>query len=99
MTNIQRRVIKLGKRNPASQLFRAKSDKEAIAAWRQELNSVLHIFNVRPVRPVWDLLIIVLQTKLLIKLVVDMRHSESGQEGADGQHSVSVACHPSTREL
>ena len=52
VANIQGRVIKLGKRNPVSQLFHAKSDKEALAAWRQELNSVLHIFNVRPVRSI-----------------------------------------------
>ena len=99
MADIHAGVIKLGKRNTVSQLLHAKSDKEAIAAWKQELNSVLYIFNVCPVRPVWDLLTIALQTKLLFKLVVDTHRSESGQEGADGQHSVSVACHPLMREL
>ena len=99
MAEIQAGVIKLGKRNPVSQLFHAKSDKEAIAAWRQELNSVLHIFNVRPARSVWDLLTIALQTKLSIRLVADMYRGKTGQEGADGQHSVSVAFRPPAKEF
>jgi hypothetical protein len=43
------KVVKNSKRNPVSRLFRAKNDEDAIAAWRQDLNRILHIFNVRSV--------------------------------------------------
>ena len=47
MGEIQRKVIKQSGRNPASRLFHAKNDKEAIAAWKSDLNKILHVFNVR----------------------------------------------------
>jgi hypothetical protein len=49
LAEIQGKVVKRGKRNHVSRLFHAKNDKEAIAAWRQDLNKILHIFNVRSV--------------------------------------------------
>ena len=49
VVEIQRRVIKQSRRNAVSRLFHAKSDKETIAAWRSDLNRILHIFNVRRV--------------------------------------------------
>ena len=47
MAEIQRKVIKLGKRNVASRVFHAKVDRDKIAAWRYDLVRVLHVFNVR----------------------------------------------------
>lgn len=47
VAEIQRKIIKKGKRNAISQLFHAKDDQGAIAAWRSELNRTLHVFNVR----------------------------------------------------
>ena len=44
---IQRKVVKQGKRNVASRLFHAKGDKDEIVAWKQDLLRVLNIFNVR----------------------------------------------------
>jgi hypothetical protein len=49
VAEIQRKVIKQSGRNPVSRLLHARYDKEKIAAWRLELNRVLHVFNVRSV--------------------------------------------------
>ena len=51
VAEIQGRVVKKATRNPVSRFFRSKNDKDAIAAWRQDLNRILQIFNVRSVRP------------------------------------------------
>ena len=47
LTEIQRKVVKQGKRNPASRLFYARGDKDKIAGWKQDLVRVLNVFNVR----------------------------------------------------
>jgi hypothetical protein len=52
VTEIQGRVVKKGKRHAVSRLFHGKNDKDAIATWRQDLNRILHIFNVRFTEPV-----------------------------------------------
>jgi hypothetical protein len=52
LTGIQRKVIKQGKRNAVSRFILTKNDKEKIAAWKQDLLRVLHVFNVRPIGPV-----------------------------------------------
>ena len=52
VAEIQKSIVKRGKRSPVSRLFHAKDDKEAIAAWRLELSRFLHVFNVRPVTSV-----------------------------------------------
>ena len=52
MVEIQRKIVKQGNRNAVSRLY-AKNDKDAIVAWRQDLNRILHIFNVRSVGLVW----------------------------------------------
>ena len=36
-----------------SRTFYAKTDKDAIAAWKQEFNKILQIFNVRSVCSIW----------------------------------------------
>ena len=58
---IQRNIIKQGKRNPISQRYHAKDDKEAITTWRLRLDIVRHIFNVRSVTSARPLLTIRLQ--------------------------------------
>jgi hypothetical protein len=47
LADIQTKIIKKGKRNPASRLLHAKNDKEMIAAWKSDLAKILLIFNVR----------------------------------------------------
>jgi hypothetical protein len=49
---IQRNIIKRGKRNAISRLYHANDDKKAIATWRLDLDGILHVFNVRSVTPV-----------------------------------------------
>ena len=87
----------------ASRLFHAQNDKEAIAAWRLDLNRVLQVFNVRSVRsvPLSAVANISLQTELAINthvLVSDIhRKMVTGQEGTDGlRHSVSLTLRPPT---
>ena len=48
VAEIQRSIIKRGKRSAISRLFHAKDDKETIAGWRSDLIRILHVFNVRP---------------------------------------------------
>jgi tetratricopeptide (TPR) repeat protein len=47
LAGIQRKVVKQGRRNALSRFILAKSDKDKIAAWKQDLIRVLHVFNVR----------------------------------------------------
>ena len=77
VAEIQRNIVKRGKRSPVSRLFHARDDKEAIAAWRLELSMILHVFNVRPVTPLWSSPTIRFQTELSINthvVVSDIRH-------------------------
>ena len=50
MGEIQKKVVKQGERNVASRFFHAMSDKDAIAGWKQDLQLILQVFNVRPAR-------------------------------------------------
>ena len=49
VAGIQNKVIKQGRRSAVSRVFHSKNDKDAIAAWRQDLIRILQIFNVRSV--------------------------------------------------
>lgn len=53
VAEIQNGVIKQGERNTISRVFHAKNDRDAVATWRQDLNRILHVFNVRSINPVW----------------------------------------------
>jgi hypothetical protein len=63
---IQREIVKKGKRNTVSRLFHAKIDKETITAWKSDLAKALLIFNVRSVVAVWLLLTVCSQTELAL---------------------------------
>ena len=52
VTEIQKKVVKQGKRNVVLRFILTKSDKEKIAAWKQDLLRVLQVFNVCSVGPV-----------------------------------------------
>ena len=43
------KLVKWGKRNAVFRHFRAKKDKETIAAWRLGLDKILLDFNVRSI--------------------------------------------------
>jgi len=52
VAEIQKNIIKRGKRNGVSRMFHAKNDKEMIATWRLDLDRILHVFNVCSVTPI-----------------------------------------------
>ena len=49
MDNAQTTIVDKNERNVLSRALHAKSDKGAIAAWKQEFNRILQILKVRPV--------------------------------------------------
>ena len=66
MAEIQKNIVKRGRRSGVSRIFHAKNDKETIAIWRLDLNRILHIFNVRFVTPARTPLTACFQTELVI---------------------------------
>jgi hypothetical protein len=49
VADIQKKLVKWGKRNMVSRRFHAKEDKETIVAWRLDLERILRAFKVRSV--------------------------------------------------
>ena len=67
MAQIQRSAVEPDKRNYVSRIFNPKKDKDAVAAWRSELDRIVHVFEVRsPLHSLPALLIVHLQTELAI---------------------------------
>jgi len=94
VAEVQRKVIKRSGRNAASRLFHAKSDKETIAAWRVELNRILHVFNVRSIALTWSSLTVHFQTELVVNIhvvVSDIRHDVSKIREENGGQVRSVS--------
>jgi hypothetical protein len=52
VAKIQGKVVKQGKRNALCRFVLSKTDKDKVAAWKQDFFRVLHVFNVRSVRSV-----------------------------------------------
>ena len=46
VATIQEKVMKRGGRHSISRFFHSRDDKDAIAAWKSDLNRILHVFNV-----------------------------------------------------
>ena len=95
MGEIQRNVIKQGKRNVISQHLHARNDKDKIGGWKLDLNRILHVFNVRSVASVRLLLTVDYQVELVINIHVDVSNTRimvseihrtivKGQEGSGG---------------
>jgi hypothetical protein len=49
VAEMQRKVVKQSKRNAVVRFILAKGDKDKIAAWKQDLVRVLHVFKVRSI--------------------------------------------------
>ena len=49
VVDIQRNVNERGKRSKVLRFILAKSDKDKIAVWNQDIVRVLHVFNVRSI--------------------------------------------------
>lgn len=77
MAEIQRKVIEQSGRSPASRLLHAKNDKETIAAWKSDLNRILHVFNVRPTISIRLLLTTKFQTELLMNVHHDVANTHT----------------------
>ena len=45
------KIVEKGGRNQLSRIVHAKNDKDALVAWRLDLNRILHVFNVSFVIP------------------------------------------------
>lgn len=96
---IEENVVEKGRRKLLSRLVHARNDKEVMAAWRSDLNRVLHIFNVRSASFVRQSLTVLFQTEMAINthmMVSDLhRNASTSQEGTDDQRPlVSVDFHP-----
>ena len=50
VAEIQGEVLKRGGRGRVSRFLHSRDDKDVIAAWKSDLNRLLHVFNVRSVR-------------------------------------------------
>ena len=46
MADIQEKIVKKNDRNVLTRALYAKSDRDAIAAWKQEFSKILQIFQV-----------------------------------------------------
>ena len=67
VAQIQRSANEPKERNPISRIFYAKKDEATIAAWRSDLDRILHIFEVRSVvDSLPTLLTVHLQTELAL---------------------------------
>ena len=47
VAEIQEKVLKRSGRGSVSRFFHSRDDKDAIVAWKSDLNRILHVFNVR----------------------------------------------------
>ena len=52
--NIREKIGNKRGRNRLSRVFHAKSDKDAVGAWKLDLSRILHVFNVRSITNVWS---------------------------------------------
>ena len=67
MAQIQRSVAEPDKRNIFSRILNPNKDKEAIAAWRSELDRIVHVFEVcSTVRSLPTILTVHLQIELAL---------------------------------
>ena len=46
IAEIQEKILKRSGRHGVSRFFHSSDDKDAIAAWKSDLNGILHVFNV-----------------------------------------------------
>jgi hypothetical protein len=103
LAGIQSEIVKLGKRNAASQAIDANSDKDKIARWNRDLDRIRQIFSVRSVNSAPCLAFdksppqIELEINNNIRLTDVHRKLMAGPEDAIGQgQSVSRAFYPSS---
>ena len=94
VSEVQKNITeRRGKRRVISRRLHAKDDKEAIAAWKLDLDKILHTFNVRSttsVRPSLDLC-------FQAELGTNQHTTVSGtQQNAANTHTIIPTVHPNT---
>ena len=94
VAEMQRKVIKWGKRNTVFRPFHLKDDKDAIAAWGLDLIRILHVFNVGSVTFVLQSLTVHFQTELAI--TADVVVSDDHRDIASTCAAVSEPRHNTT---
>ena len=94
MDKIQEKITEKGRRNWLSRVIHAKSDKDAVAAWKLDLNRILHIFNVRFITNLWSSLTVHFQTQLAINTNVVI--SDVRRDVQNTQTIVSCVHHNAT---
>jgi hypothetical protein len=97
VTEIQEKVIKQSRRNAASRLLHARNDKETIAGWKSELNSILNLFTVCSVALAWSPLSVLLQAELVMNIHVNVSEirgnmSKIREEIRSQAQPVSASC-------
>ena len=82
MAEIQKGVVKGGKRNAISRVFHAKNDQGAIAAWRLDLNRILalnlakEVSSVTPAKAAFGS-VSVLLTMIMVRLLFSCDASQT----------------------
>jgi hypothetical protein len=49
VADIEKRLVKWGKRNAVSRRFRARNNDEVVANWKLDLDRLLQVFDVRSI--------------------------------------------------
>ena len=88
MTSIQGKIVVKNGRNILSRAFYAKSDKDEIAAWKQEFKTILEIFNVRSAGSTWHTLTTHCQTELHISVLAGVKRMHRDLLASNGQYPV-----------
>ena len=89
-SKIRSKTESRGKRTAVLRVLRAKNDKETIAAWRTDLASILDVFNVGSVSPIWPSLTVSCKTQLTINTHVIVSDTLRGV--FDIHYGVSELC-------
>jgi len=93
VAEIQRHIIKRGKRNAISRRYHAKDDKEATTTWRLEFNNILHVFNVRFITSPRRLL----SSRFQTELGTNEHATVSGtHQDAANKHTIVSNVHPNS---
>ena len=88
VADIQRRVDEKNSRSLFSRAFNAQNDMDMIAAWKEDLNRMLRIFNVRSVWSGWQSLMASSQTELSVDTNVTV--TDSHREVTDMRQEVTT---------
>ena len=97
LADIRNKVAKRSMQNAISRAFHAKSDSQAIASWKIDLNRILLVFNVRSVASVpLSVLTVQSQTELGLNIYGAISNV---RDGATKTHTVVVDTYAMVSEI